>query len=104
MRVCWLALLCTAAMVIATPDVAAGNSPAHRVSVGAIVGDPGAMLPPAGPAPGSEIDDFVATEASRPFRLSLFLRRSATVADDTGRAYGHTPTIAAERGPPPRTR
>ena len=104
LRVCWLALLCTAAMVAATPDVTAGNSFAKRVSVGAIADDPGAMLPPGGPETGTEVGDFAATEASRPFRLSLFLRHSALLGDDTARAYSHTPTIAGERGPPLRAR
>jgi len=100
LRICWLALLCTAAMAAATPDVAVDGSQASRVALTSIVGGPAATLPAAAPAAGSEIDDLVATQASRPFRLDLLLRHCAPLRPETARVYSHSPPIAGERGPP----
>ena len=100
LRVCWLALLCTAAMAFATPDLMVDGSRASRVAVSAAVVDPGATLPPAGATAASEIDNVAATEASRPFRLSLLLQHCPPVRLEPARVYSHSPTIAGERGPP----
>lgn len=100
--VCWLALLCTAAMLGAPPDLPVDGSHAKRVAVTAISGGSGDALPPAAAASALESDDFTVAEAASPFRLMLLLRPADPVVHETASFYSHSPTIAGERGPPAR--
>jgi hypothetical protein len=99
---CWLALLCTAAMLVAPPDLPVAGSQARRIALTAIAGDSGTTLPPLAPATGPESDDFTVAEAARPFCLSLVLRSVDVEVHEPAPSYSHSPTIAGERGPPRR--
>lgn len=101
-RVCWLLVLCLAAVVATAPDRAASSPGGTTPTLRAPSVDPGAALPPAAPDTSNPaIDDLSGPPAATPFRLPRPTVRRACGTDASARSLrSHTLAIAGERGPP----
>ena len=104
--VCWLVLLCVAAIPAATPVLAADPIGSECVAFRAAADATGTALPPAATsAANPAVDDLSGAAAAAPFRLPKpAVWHVGCPAAAPLSLLSHARALVGERGPPPAAR